>query len=147
MVKYRRIILLIALILLAGCFIPIKQWEVRLKSTDTTAHYNEDGFFEVWIDQSDWNKTLDIVDGQSFAVDPKGTKYKVVSEERSEKTSKKKMYVIYLYDERNKVLESFRNGDWELSIHLQNNDNMKNRPFRIRLWTLYYNPIIYGAPN
>ena len=148
MTKYRRLIFLIAIVLiLNGCVIPIKQWEVPLKSTDTIARYNEDGLFEIWIDQSEWTNTLDIVDDQSYAVDPKGKFYKVLSEEKSMKSDKKKMYEIYLYNEKINVLESFRNGVWELSIHLQKDHHVKIRPFRFKLWTFYYTPLIHGAPN
>lgn len=132
---------------LYGCFLPLPQWEMIYRSSDVDGQVNEDGYFEVWVDQTYWPKHLDIVGNLSWVKDPNGKKLHI-DYEKGEKPYKGKWYYkIYPVSENGKRLSSLSNGKWKISLHLQNGKDLKIKELEFKLWTFFYNPLIHGAPN
>jgi len=133
---------------LGGCILPLPQWELISRSSDITGQVNEDGYFEVWVDQSYWPNKYDLISNLSWAEDPNGTRLNI-EYETGEKPSYNGTwyYKIFPLETNGNRLSSLRNGAWKITIHLQKNETVKIKELEFKLWTFFYSPLIHGAPN
>ncbi len=141
------IAILLMLTSLLGCFLPLPQWEIISRSSDITGKVNEDGYFEVWIDQNYWLNQLDLIANLSWIENPDREKLNI-EYETSEKPYKGRWhYKIVPKNAEGKKLKSLGNGVWKLSLHFQKGKEIKTKELQFRLWTFFYSPLIHGAPN
>lgn len=132
---------------LLGCFLPLPQWEMISRSSDISGQVNDDGYFEVWIDQNYWPNQLDLVANLSWAENPNGERLNI-DHEKSEKPYRGQWhYKIFPKNKKEKRLSSLSNGVWKLTLHLQKEKDIKIKELQFKLWTFFYNPLVHGAPN
>jgi hypothetical protein len=132
---------------LPGCFLPLPQWEMIFRSSDVSGQVNDDGYFDVWVDQNYWPNQLDLVGNLSWAENPDGERLNI-DYEKSEKPYRGEWhYKIFPTNKKGNRLGSLNNGVWKLSLYLQKEEDIKIKELRFKLWTFFYNPLIHGAPN
>lgn len=146
MKTFIHIVISLVLLFVNGC-LPLQQWEIIERSSDIEGSVNDDGYFDIWIDQSYWSQNLSLNDNLSWVDDPDGSRLNIESEKGKNTYKGKYNYKIFPINSKGKRITSYRSGLWKITLHLQKGEEVKIKELQLNLWTFFYNPLLHGAPN
>jgi hypothetical protein len=128
-------------IILAGCM-PLKQNDIVASSNpDFYVRYDE-GYLRVVFDGVLAKKGYEIIDEKTFLTDPNNNIFSTYHKVTDFGTQ------LFIKDGSGKTIHSWSNGIWMLYLSARDkNGQVDIYRLDIKLWTLYYNPFIHGAPN
>lgn len=133
---------------LAGC-VPLQQYQVS--GTHQYEHLSVDGsYFIGQFGSPQVPKTKRIIPTESYALSPKGEKFKVTIEPHDYDISRNAPYIrdrIYLVRDSGRRLSRIGDGDWKLFIMLESAEDRELREITATVRTFNYHPIIHGPPN
>jgi hypothetical protein len=130
-----------------GCFIPLKQWKFLSDRSLITAQYSEVGYFEVWVNQSNWAGNFQLIEDKSYARDPHRKRHGIRVVEKGKTQNGEIVFDIIVIDDDKNDIRCTKNGIWYVSLIFKKVNQVKVRDFGIKLWDFYYNPILHGPPN
>ena len=140
---------------LAGCM-PVKQSHMTGgQKHDSFLYIENERYALLQIGPSTVPKTFKIVDAESSAVAPDGTRYGISTKPHDYDLRPDKdagvPYVrgrVYLVDaSAARMTRSWQDGSWQFHFVRDGARGREVRDFTLDLSTFNYNPILHGAPN
>ena len=146
---------------MAGCT-PLKQCRVTGgQEYDHFAYMDDLHCGLLQIGPSNVLKTIKIIDAESYAIAPGGTRYGIVTKPHDYDLKSdddlpvmnylRVAYVrdrVYLVDTKGRrVGRSWTNGPWQFHFVMDTPHGRDTREFDMQIETFYYNPALHGAPN
>ena len=149
MIRYLHLLLLGAS--LTGC-IPLTQTQINPSEERLIGHVAEDGSLAVgwkYEDILDESRKPKIDEKASYATSPKGKRYnlRIIPSNRDIGTYWRTASISLVDPSKPQSRVRWRSGSWK--IHLEFLPPHKDMIFdnEVRIWTLFYNPIVHGPPN
>lgn len=145
--KTRAIFILLALVA-SGC-LPLQQYDIS--GTRQYEHLSVvRGYFMEQLSPVQKPKTKTIIANESYAISPKGRKYRIELQPHDFDLSEASPYIrdrIYLLNDSGKRIRRISDGKWGLVLMIESAEGRELREFTAKTWTFNYNPILHGPPN